>query len=172
MGESGFSGPHKQDSKLFRGINKISIDSKGRLAIPSCHREFIRAEFDNLLTLTVSPYDRTLWLYPRPEWEKIETKLAALSDFYERSRRHKQMMRSHACDCEPDGQGRILINKELRSFAGLSGPAIVSGQDNKFEIWDEKAWASARDKWLESVGAEVAEAGSDSACEALKAIAF
>ena len=157
---------------MFRGINKISVDSKGRLAIPSGHRKFIRAEFDNLLTLTVSPYERALWLYPRPEWEKIEAKLATLSDFHKRSRRHKQMMRAHACDCEPDGQGRILINKELRAYAGLSGPAIVAGQDNKFEIWAEKAWVAARDQWLESVDAEVADPGPDSACEALKEIAF
>src|SRR3989337_1077836 len=57
----------------------------------------------------MNPLDLCLWLYPLKEWELIEQKLAALSDFDLQSRRTKQMMRGYANDCQLDSQGRILI---------------------------------------------------------------
>ena len=102
---------------MFRGFNKISIDTKGRLAIPSRYRSLILDQALNNLVITLNPLDRSLWLYPLPEWELIEDKLAALSDFDKQSRRTKQMMRGYANDCQLDAQGRILIPKELRGYA-------------------------------------------------------
>ena len=83
---------------MFRGFSKISIDSKGRLAIPSRYRALISDQALNNLVITLNPLDRSLWLYPLPEWELIEEKLAALSDFDKQSRRTKQMMRGYAND--------------------------------------------------------------------------
>ena len=136
---------------MFRGFNKISIDNKGRLAVPSRYRDLISVQAENNLVITLNPLDRSLWLYPLPEWDVIEDKLAALSDFDKQSRRTKQMMRGYATDCQLDSQGRILIPKELRSYAELAGPAVILGQGNKFEIWNEKAWEARRDEWLDSV---------------------
>lgn len=151
MGKSGFY-QHNGDDIVFRGFNKISIDNKGRLAVPSRYRELISVQAENSLVITLNPLDRSLWLYPLPEWEVIESKLASLSDFDKQSRRTKQMMRGYATDCQLDSQGRILIPKELRSYAELSKHAVILGQGNKFEIWDEKAWEAQRDEWLETVG--------------------
>ena len=151
MGKSGFY-QHNGDSILFRGFNKISIDNKGRLAVPSRYRELISVQAENSLVITLNPLDRSLWLYPLPEWDVIEDKLASLSDFDKQSRRTKQMMRGYATDCQLDSQGRILIPKELRSYADLTKQAVILGQGNKFEIWNEKAWEAQRDEWLETVG--------------------
>ena len=139
---------------MYRGCSKISIDSKGRLAVPSRYRALILEQAQNNLVITLNPLDRSLYLYPLPEWEIIEDKLAALSDFDKQSRRTKQMMRGYANDCQLDSQGRILIPKELRGHAELSRQAIILGQGNKFEIWNEKTWEKQRDDWLESVGDE------------------
>ena len=151
MGKSGFY-QHNGDNILFRGFNKISIDNKGRLAVPSRYRELISVQAENSLVITLNPLDRSLWLYPLPEWDVIEDKLASLSDFDKQSRRTKQMMRGYATDCQLDSQGRILIPKELRSYADLTKQAVILGQGNKFEIWNEKAWEAQRDEWLETVG--------------------
>lgn len=151
MGKSGFY-QQNGDDNVFRGFNKISIDSKGRLAVPSRYRDLIAVQAENSLVITLNPLDRSLWLYPLPEWDVIEDKLASLSDFDKQSRRTKQMMRGYATDCQLDSQGRILIPKELRSYAELGRPAVILGQGNKFEIWNEKAWEAQRDEWLESVG--------------------
>ena len=147
---------------MYRGCSKISIDSKGRLAVPSRYRALILEQAQNNLVITLNPLDRSLYLYPLPEWEIIEDKLAALSDFDKQSRRTKQMMRGYANDCQLDSQGRILIPKELRGHAELSRQAIILGQGNKFEIWNEKTWEKQRDDWLESVGDESTSSASDS----------
>ena len=146
---------------MFRGFSKISVDSKGRLAITSRYRSLVLDQALNNLVITLNPLDRSLWLYPLPEWELIEDKLAALSDFDKQSRRTKQMMRGYANDCQLDAQGRILIPKELREYSKLTRQAIILGQGNKFEIWNEKSWETQRDNWLESVGNESASS-SDS----------
>lgn len=122
------------------------------MAVPSRYRELISVQAENNLVITLNPLDRSLWLYPLPEWEVIEDKLAVLSDFDKQGRRTKQMMRGYASDCQLDGQGRILIPKELRSYAELGSQAVILGQGNKFEIWNEKAWAAQRDEWLATVG--------------------
>ena len=136
---------------MFRGFNKISIDSKGRLAVPSRYRSIIAVQAENNLVITLNPLDRSLWLYPLYEWNVIEDKLATLSDFDKQSRRTKQMMRGYASDCQLDSQGRILLPKELRSYAELTKQAVILGQGNKFEIWNESAWDIQSDEWLESV---------------------
>ena len=151
MGKSGFY-QQNGDDIVFRGFNKISIDNKGRLAVPSRYRELISVQAENSLVITLNPLDRSLWLYPLPEWDVIEDKLASLSDFDKQSRRTKQMMRGYATDCQLDSQGRILIPKELRSYSDLTKQAVILGQGNKFEIWNEKAWEAQRDEWLETVG--------------------
>lgn len=137
---------------MFRGFSTHNIDSKGRLAIPSRYRDRLHAMAAGQLVLTLSPLDRSLWLYPLNEWELIEAKLAALSDFDKQSRRAKQMMRGYATDCAIDSQGRILIPNELREYASLEKQSVILGQGNKFEIWDESSWITQRDIWLKKVG--------------------
>jgi len=136
---------------LFRGQHSISIDNKGRLAVPSRYRLHLSKQTTSQMVLTLSPFDRALWLYPLPEWEIIETKLSALSEFDKQSRRTRQMMRSAATDCQLDSQGRILIPKDLRDYAELMKNIVVFGQGNKFEIWNESYWNEERQSWLQSI---------------------
>ena len=142
---------------MFRGFSTVSIDSKGRLAVPSRFRDRLAVIADGRVVQTLNPLDRALWLYPLTEWELIETKLASLSDFDRQSRRAKQMMRGYAADTQLDAQGRILIPQELREYAVLGRQAVVLGQGNKFEIWDQATWHTQRDQWLEQVGQEDGE---------------
>jgi len=152
---------------VFRGFNAISIDNKGRLAIPSRFRERLLGIAAGCLVQTLNPLDRSLWLYPLPEWELIENKLADLSDFDKQSRRTKQMMRGYATDCQLDTQGRILVPSELRDYAQLKRQAVILGQGNKFEIWNKSHWEKQRDSWLELAGEEQSEPS-----EALKSLSL
>lgn len=124
------------------------------MAIPSRYRERLMDMAEGALVLTLNPLDRSLWLYPLSEWELIEEKLAQLSDFDRQSRRAKQMMRGYASDCQLDSQGRILLPVELRDYANISRQAVILGQGNKFELWDETSWSQQRDEWLREVGNE------------------
>ena len=132
---------------MFRGATKVTLDAKGRLAIPTRYREQIIARFDGQLVATVDK-DYCLLIYPFPDWEEIERKLMRLPSLNKKARRLQRLMVGHATEVDLDGHGRILLSRELREFAGLGHQAMLIGQGNKFELWDEESWNRKRDEWL------------------------
>ena len=67
------------------------------------------------------------------------------------------MMRGYSTDCQLDAQGRILLSQELRDYAGIKRQAVILGQGNKFEIWDQTSWQEQRDQWLGQLGSDDSE---------------
>ena len=94
--------------------------------------------------------DQCLLLYPLPDWEQIERKLMSLPSLHAQARRLQRLMVGHATDLTLDGHGRLLLPAELREFAGLQRHAMLIGQGNRFELWDETRWSTRRDFWLAS----------------------
>ena len=77
-------------------------------------------------------------------WESGDTtpsmdKLKALS--YNEVKKLRALF-AYAADCEPDGQGRILIPAKLREYAGLTREVVVIGSFDRAEIWDAERWAA------------------------------
>ena len=132
---------------MFRGATKITLDAKGRLAIPTRYRERLAARCDGQLIATVDR-DHCLLIYPLPDWEEIERKLMRLPSLHKLARQMQRIMVGYATEVDIDGHGRILLSRELRDFAGLDRQAILIGQGNKFELWDEERWNGKRDEWL------------------------
>lgn len=132
---------------MFRGVNNVKLDAKGRMAIPTRYRERLQARCDGQLVVTVDR-DHCLLLYPLPEWEEIEKKLVKLPSFNAQARRLQRLLVGHATELDMDAHGRILLPQPLRDFASLEKTAVMIGQGNKFEIWDETLWSSRRDDWL------------------------
>ena len=133
---------------MFRGANKVTLDTKGRLAMPTRYRERIVERSNGRLIATVDRQDRCLLIYPLPEWEEIELKLRRLPTLNPVARRLQRLMIGHATDLELDGNGRILIPPSLREYAALSRAAMLIGQGNRFELWDEAQWNEHREQWL------------------------
>lgn len=138
---------------MFRGVNSINLDEKGRLAIPTRYRAELQECCERQLVLTVG-LDRCLMLYPFPEWEDIERKLVKLPSLNKQAKRLQRLLIGHATECEMDSQGRVLIAEPLRKFASLDKRVVLTGQGNKFELWDEDVWNRSRDEWLEEEGVE------------------
>ena len=132
---------------MLRGATKVTLDAKGRLAIPTRYRERLAQRCDGQLVATVDK-DYCLLLYPFPDWEDIERKLMRLPSLDKRARRLQRLMVGHATEVDIDGHGRILLSRELREFAGLEKQAVLLGQGNRFELWDEERWNETRDGWL------------------------
>lgn len=132
---------------VFRGATKVALDAKGRLAIPTRYRERIAQRCEGQLIATVDR-DYCLLIYPLPDWEDIERKLIRLPSLNKQARRLQRLMVGYATEIEIDGHGRILLSRELRDFARLDRQAILIGQGNKFELWDEESWNERRDAWL------------------------
>ena len=136
---------------MFRGATKTTLDAKGRLAIPARYRDRLSNRCEGQLICTVDP-DYCLLLYPLPDWEDIERKLMRLPSLNRKARRLQRLMVGYASELEVDGHGRVLIPRELREFAGLDRQAMLIGQGNKFELWDEARWNERRDEWLADDG--------------------
>lgn len=140
---------------MFRGINAINIDGKGRLTIPTRYREAL-GEDRAPLVVTIDTEETCLLLYPAKQWQLIESNLQRLPSFNVAARRIQRLLIGHATDVELDGNGRVLLPPLLREYAQLNKRVVMIGQGNKFELWDEAVWQSKREKWLaeESSGAD------------------
>ena len=141
---------------MFRGVNNVTLDAKGRLSIPTRYRAQLKDSCDAQLIMTVDR-ERCLSLYPLPVWEDIERALVKLSSLNKQAQRLKRLLLGHAVECELDGQGRVLVSPPLRDFAGLEKKVVMIGQGNKFEIWNEQAWLLKRDIWFEEESEEDGE---------------
>ena len=133
---------------MFRGINTINLDAKGRVALPARYREQLVQQGTGHLVVTIDTNHRCLLLYPLTEWDQIEREIESLSSFDPMSQRVKHLLIGHANDLERDGSGRILLPQELRQYAGLEKHVCLIGQGKKLEIWDQQTWNEQRDKWL------------------------
>ena len=135
---------------MFRGATKITLDEKGRMVMPTRHREQIVERAQGKVVVTVDHRDRCLLIYPLPEWELIESKLMSLPTLHPQARRLQRLMVGHATDLELDGHGRILLPPELREFAGLERHGMLLGQGNRFELWNDSRWGERLDEMLKS----------------------
>ncbi len=133
---------------MLRGLSKLALDNKGRIAIPARYREYLRDLCGGRIVITIDP-DRCLLIYPLSEWLEVEKSLVTLPSNDQRSRMLKRTLIGHAEECELDGQGRILISVPLREWASLNKRVVLTGQGNKFELWDESCWDSQREGWVE-----------------------
>lgn len=136
---------------MFRGANAISLDAKGRLAMPSRYRDELISRCAGQLIVTIDAVDSCLCLYPLPEWELIEAKLRELPSLREENRRLQRLLIGNAVDLELDGSGRFLVPPRLREYAGLDKRAMLVGQLNKFQLWDEDAWNAVADADLAAI---------------------
>jgi len=135
---------------LFRGVNTLTLDAKGRMAMPTRYRDRLMSHCDGQLVVTIDR-DHCLLLYPLPQWEELERKLVRLPSLNKQARRLQRLLIGHATEMELDSSGRILLPPPLREFAELDKHIVLIGQGNKFEIWNEAQWAERRDQWLNEV---------------------
>ena len=136
---------------MFRGEYSLSLDAKGRLAIPSRYREQLLEECAGQLIVTISLLERCLVVYPFPRWQRIEDELKDLPALDSQAQAINHLLIGHAVDCDMDSNGRVLLSQALRKFAGLGKRIMMVGQVDKFEIWDDGGWHQRRDELLAGV---------------------
>lgn len=124
---------------MFKGIATLSLDAKGRLTMPTKHRDKIMSAYDGKLVVTIDQAN-CLNIYPLPIWEEIEKQLSASESNDEAVTAFRRLYVGHATEVEMDAQGRISIPQPLRDRIGLDKKVALVGQLHKFELWDEQAW--------------------------------
>lgn len=118
---------------VFQGASSLSLDAKGRLSVPTRHRDVLSANASGQLTITKHP-DGCLMVFPRPEWEKFRDRIAELPM---QAQWWKRMFLGNAVDVDMDGTGRVLISPELRQGAGITRDVLLLGMGKHFELWDK-----------------------------------
>ena len=140
---------------MFRGVTAINLDAKGRFAIPTRFRDELQECCERQLVVTVAVNEKCigepgcLWLYPLPEWEKLELTVSKLPTLNKMAGKLRRFLIGNATETEMDAQGRLLLSEKLRKFAGMEKKLILVGQLNKFEIWNEDAWNAKENEWLQ-----------------------
>ena len=125
---------------MFQGETAITIDDKGRMAIPTAYRDLVARVSNNRLVLTYNPFESgCLWLYaeagvgagPRPRHVPAQHTARRASAATEAGRCGRAL--------EPDGNGRISIPASHRGAVGIEKKAVLLGMGDKFELWSEQA---------------------------------
>ncbi|MBW1728233.1 MAG: division/cell wall cluster transcriptional repressor MraZ [Deltaproteobacteria bacterium] len=147
---------------MFRGSFFHTIDSKGRIIIPSKFRDVIKAQESN--GVMVSRIDGGLVAYTYDEWRNIETRILSLAEKSENMRRFRRVFIGGAFECACDKQDRILIPQNLRQYAELDKEIVLVGVLDHFEIWSRKSWDREnihleKDMKKEDVRNEIAKLG-------------
>ena len=133
---------------MFRGVQHINMDAKGRLAIPARQREGLLEQCGGRVVITIDTQSTCLTLYPLPEWERIEAEIQALPALKPAVKRFQRLMLGYAADIELDGNGRVLMPQSLREYAHLEKKVVLVGQGNKLELWAEDCWVAEREAAL------------------------
>ncbi|MDM7457402.1 MAG: division/cell wall cluster transcriptional repressor MraZ [Tepidimonas sp.] len=139
---------------MFQGASSLSLDAKGRLSVPTRHRDVLSATAAGQLTITKHPHG-CLMIFPRPEWEAFRQRIAQLPMS---AQWWKRIFLGNAQDVEMDAQGRVLIAPELRAAAGITKEAMLLGMGNHFELWDAATYAAQE---AEAMQGEMPEAFQD-----------
>ncbi|MBX2886087.1 MAG: division/cell wall cluster transcriptional repressor MraZ [Granulosicoccus sp.] len=124
---------------MFRGIANLSVDAKGRVAVPKIHRDRLEADNITELMATIDP-DRCLLIYAMEKWRELELKIMSLPNTDPYNRGLQRTFVGHATELELDGNGRVLIPAALRDYAGIQKKAVMLGQGHKLELWSEEVW--------------------------------
>jgi MraZ protein len=125
---------------MFRGASSLSMDDKGRFAVPTKYRNDLLSVDMGTVICTIALNEPCLWLYPLAQWQDIEERLAKISNMNPRARRMQRMLLGNATEYQLDKNGRILLAPSLRAHADLGKKIMLVGLMNKFEIWDEERW--------------------------------
>ena len=136
----GRSSGRREGSVVFQGETAITVDDKGRLAVPTAYRDLVARECGNRLVVTYNPFEAgSLYLYPMPVWERVRDQVNALPRTKSVSRNLQLKLVGAATFVEPDGSGRIGIPSSHRSAVGIEKRAVLLGMGDKFELWSEQA---------------------------------
>ncbi|MFC3626599.1 division/cell wall cluster transcriptional repressor MraZ [Vogesella amnigena] len=141
---------------MIGGVSLVSLDAKGRLAIPARHRETLLSAFGHKLVVTLDSPDHLL-IYPEPNWKPVEQRLLALPSGNPTLKRYQRLMLGHAETLEMDSAGRILLPARLRELTGLDKDVALVGMGNRFELWDAAGWDDQTSAALEIDPADLAQ---------------
>ncbi len=130
---------------VFQGASSLNLDAKGRLSVPTRHRDALGGTDGGQLTITRHP-DGCLLVFPRAEWEQFRDRVAALPMS---AQWWKRIFLGNAMDVDMDGTGRVLVSPELRQAAGITRETMLLGMGTHLELWDKATYEDREAKAIQ-----------------------
>jgi MraZ protein len=124
---------------VFRGHYRHTVDTKGRLSIPSKFRDVLAEHWSDKLVIV--PSGKGLDVYPLKVWEDLEARVSALPSQDPDAREFQYRYLSLGQDVLLDPQGRIQISSDYRARAALVKDVLLIGMQKMFEVWNAERWA-------------------------------
>lgn len=124
------------DSVMFRGSHELTLDNKGRLAIPAKFRDALSRDFDTQRIVATLDSRERLLFYPEGEWEKVEQQLLSLNVKGKPNLQLYQNLLLHNAETlELDSAGRVLLPQNLRRLVNFDKDVMLVGRVNRLELW-------------------------------------
>ncbi len=123
----------------FKGSFNYTVDSKGRINIPAKMRKNLSPEANNSFVITRG-FEPCIFVYPNDEWMKREAEIGKLMQTDPQHRFFTRMLLQYATDAELDGQSRIVLPKELISYAKIENEVFILGAFDRIEVWNPEEY--------------------------------
>ena len=126
------------------GSYECKADAKGRVMVPAPLKKQLASVVQERFVIKRAVFQPCLELYPMKEWEEMMKKMSKLNRFTRKNNDFIRMFTAGVKVVELDAAGRLLIPRDLMSFAGIDKELVVSSAIEKLEIWD-------KDKYEDSI---------------------
>ena len=127
---------------MFTGSQLLTVDDKGRLAIPARVRQQLVDKYQSLQVFLTRGPETSIEIYPASVFLKLADDIQNLEN-----RKHAELLKrifiGHAADAEIDKQGRVLLPPVLREHARIDSSVMLVGQVIRFDVWSEQVWKDA-----------------------------
>ena len=123
---------------MFRGISSVTMDAKGRMALPSRYRDAVAVASGGRVVVTIDMRESCLLLYPLAEWEQVKQ----TGTSFQHQSSNKIASTSVDWSCDGLGVGRrwpFAAATMLRDFV-FNEKLVLVGQGNKIEKWSADHW--------------------------------
>lgn len=142
---------------MYTGEYNHSIDTKGRLIVPSRFREELGDKF-----MITKGLDGCLYVYDNIQWASFQQKLTAMPNNSKNIRDLKRYFLGGATPLEIDKQGRALLPQNLRNCAGIIKDVVLIGVGEKIEVWAKEVWeGESAENSMEDIADKMSELGLD-----------
>jgi MraZ protein len=127
------------------GTYECKVDAKGRLLLPAPFKKQLAASLQEGFVLKRSVFQPCLELYPMSEWNVMMQKINKLNRFVKKNNDFIRRFTAGVKVVEIDNLGRLLVPKDLTTFAHISKDIVLSSAVNIIEIWDKEMYEKAID---------------------------
>ena len=127
------------------GTYECKVDAKGRLMMPAAFKKQLSPVLQDGFVIKRAVFQPCLELYPMEEYQKLMTQVNKLNRFKKKNNDFIRRFNAGVKTVEVDGNGRLLIPKDLVQFSGISKNIVLTASVGIIEIWDKEKYEVAID---------------------------